>query len=176
MTAPHWPRNEWSWRSQLSGDRNLRLAALAAVLLVTCAAPERDKQMPSSTTAPSSPPTARLLFLGDTSFGENYQEQLAKAGGENVLESRGYGSMMVNFAAILDGAELVAANLETPVTDHRSSPLVGRKRYIHYANVEEAPRTLAKYGISLVSLATTTAWTWERPGWSRPWKHWPGTA
>jgi poly-gamma-glutamate capsule biosynthesis protein CapA/YwtB (metallophosphatase superfamily) len=73
-------------------------------------------------------------------------------GGENVLESRGYDSMMANFATILEGAALVVANLETPVTDLRSSPLAGRKRYIHYADAEQTPHHLAKYGISLVSL------------------------
>ena len=135
-------------------DCSRRVVALAGVLLVVaCAAPERDDRIISSLAAASSPPAVRLLFLGDTSFGENYQERRAAAGGENVLESRGYDSMMANFAAILDGAALVVANLETPVTDLRSSPLAGRKRYVHYADVEKAPRHLAKYGISLVSLS-----------------------
>jgi hypothetical protein len=113
--------------------------------------------MPSSPTVPSSSPTARLLFLGDTSFGENYQERIAAAGGENVLKTRGYDSMIANFAAILDGAALVVANLETPVTDLRSSPLAGRKRYVHYGDAEETPHQLAKYGIRLVSLGNNHA-------------------
>ena len=137
----------------MSRDRSLRVVALAGVLLVVaCAASERDDRMISSLPAASRPPAVRLLFLGDTSFGENYQERIAAAGGENVLESRGYDSMVANFAAILDGAALVIANLETPVTDLRSSPLAGRKRYVHYADVEKTPRYLSKYGISLVSL------------------------
>ena len=88
----------------MSRDRSLRVVALAGVLLVVaCAASERDDRMISSLPAASRPPAVRLLFLGDTSFGENYQERLAAAGGENVLESRGYDSMVANFAAILAG-------------------------------------------------------------------------
>lgn len=126
--------------------------SFAAMVLVTCAAPESGQGHTSS-----SPAAARVLFLGDTSFGENYQERLADAGGENVLKEHGYDHMMANFAAILDDTSLVAANLETPITDLVSSPLAGRKRYIHYAHVEETPRHLAKYGIGLVSLANNHA-------------------
>jgi poly-gamma-glutamate capsule biosynthesis protein CapA/YwtB (metallophosphatase superfamily) len=97
------------------------------------------------------------MFLGDTSFGENYQERLAAAGGENVLKSRGYDSMMANFSTILDDVALIVANLETPVTDLRSSPLSGLKRYIHYADVQQTPYYLAKYGIDLVSLGNNHA-------------------
>jgi hypothetical protein len=99
------------------------------------------------------PSVTRLLFLGDTSFGENYQDALATAGGKNVLKELGYSHMMANFEAILADASLVVANLETPVTGLASSPLRGRKRYIHKADVEETPRHLADFGVDLVSLA-----------------------
>ena len=32
----------------------------------------------------------KLLFVGDTSFGENYQIQIKENGGENILETKGY--------------------------------------------------------------------------------------
>ncbi len=107
---------------------------------------------------------ARLVFLGDTSFGENYQEGLAEAGGTNVLEELGYDYMLASFEAVLRGASLVVANLETPVTDLGSSPLRGRKRYIHHADVEETPRHLAVYGIDLVSLANNHAMDYGSAG------------
>jgi hypothetical protein len=107
--------------------------------------------------SPAPPVVARLLFLGDTSFGENYQERLAMAGGKNVLKQFGYDHMMANFRGMLEGASLAVANLETPVTDLGSSPLGGRKRYIHYADVEETPRHLAGSGVHLVSLANNHA-------------------
>jgi hypothetical protein len=141
-------------RSTLRNARErVRVIALAGLFLVASgAAPEGDDRVGSSLSAASAPPAARLLFLGDTSFGENYQERLAAAGGENVLESRGYDSMITSFAEILQEAALVVANLETPVTKLRSSPLAGRKRYIHYADLEQTPYHLAKYGVNLVSL------------------------
>ena len=63
------------------------VALAGALLVVACAAPKRGDRVISSPPASSPPPAVRLLFLGDTSFGENYQE-----GGKNVLESRGYNS------------------------------------------------------------------------------------
>jgi poly-gamma-glutamate capsule biosynthesis protein CapA/YwtB (metallophosphatase superfamily) len=133
------------------------LIALVGVVMAASTGEERDRGVSSSPPAESSLPTARLVFLGDTSFGENYQERRATTGGENVLESRGYDSMMANYATILEDAALVIANLETPVTDLRSSPLAGRKRYIHYADVQQTPRHLSKYGIDLVSIGNNHA-------------------
>jgi Bacterial capsule synthesis protein PGA_cap len=141
-------------RSKLDSSR-LGLVAVAGALMAACAAPMcgTSSQDCALRTASQSLSGARLIFLGDTSFGENYQQQLAASGRENVLASRGYDHMIANFATILDGASLVVANLETPITKLRLSPLTGRKRYIHYGDATETPHYLAKYGVGLVSLA-----------------------
>ena len=97
--------------------------------------------------------TIRIVMLGDTSFGESYQDLRARHGRENLLETRGYDHMIGNFASLLDLADFTLANLETPITDAFPSPFAGEKSYIHYADVEKTPLYLSKYGIDLVSLA-----------------------
>ncbi len=105
-----------------------------------------------------------LLFLGDTSFGENYQERRAEKGDENVLETRGYDHLIEPFGDMLGAASLVIANLETPITDLRASPLEGIKTYLHYADVDETPRYLSKYEFGLVSLANNHSLDFGMPG------------
>ena len=105
-----------------------------------------------------------IVILGDTSFGENYHDQLAEVGDEPVLYTRGYDHMIANFAEILRGADFTVANLETAITDRFPSPYHGRKRYIHYANVEKTPQHLQKHGFDLVSLANNHAFDFGAKG------------
>lgn len=98
-----------------------------------------------------------ILFLGDTSFGENYSDRLASQGREPVLRTRGYDHMIEQFAGILAGADFTIANLETPVTDRFPSPFAGKKRYLHYSDVRKTPAMLARHGFDLVSLANNHA-------------------
>lgn len=105
-----------------------------------------------------------LLFLGDTSFGENYQDRLAQKGKENVLKTRGYDYSIEAFAEIMGNTSFVIANLETPITDLPESPFSGIKDYLHYADVEKTPRYLSKYNINLVSLANNHSLDYGLPG------------
>lgn len=109
-------------------------------------------------------PTVNWLFLGDTSFGENYQDVRAVRGEENVLEVHGYDYLIEAFREILGDATFVVANLETPITDQPISPLRGRKLLIHYADVNKTPQTLRKYHFDLVSLANNHALDFGMPG------------
>lgn len=94
-----------------------------------------------------------LIFVGDTSFGENYQEESERSGGENILKTRGYNYSLKNFAPFLRKADLVVANLETSVTDLPSSPLAGKKSYLHRSDLSKTPKALKEHNISVVSLA-----------------------
>jgi len=89
----------------------------------------------------------RILFAGDTSFGENYR------GGMNILKSKGYDYSINKLVPFLKNSDMVIANLETPVTNLRSSPLHGKKRYIHWSDIEKTPKNLIKNNIKTVSLA-----------------------
>jgi len=89
-----------------------------------------------------------ILFLGDTSFGENY---MPDSGG--VLTAHGYDYPLTRFRDIMRSANVVIANLETPVTDRTDSPFTGKKEYVHWSRSDRAPQVLAAHNISAVSLA-----------------------
>lgn len=108
--------------------------------------------------------TIRILFLGDTSFGENYHDRLASQGREPVLRTRGYDHMIELFGGLLADADFTVANLETPVTDRFPSPFAGEKDYLHYADVEKTPDQLQKRGFDLLSLANNHALDFGMPG------------
>lgn len=94
-----------------------------------------------------------LIFAGDTSFGENYQERIKQKGGESILDQYGYAYGLENFKQAMTNSDFVVLNLETPITDCKHSPFEGEKDYIHWTDKEKAPKTLLDHNVSLVSLA-----------------------
>jgi hypothetical protein len=108
----------------------------------------RSTQPRSSAVKPLS-----ILFVGDTSFGENYQADLEKHGKPNILKSKGYDYCFAKVSALLQQPDLVIANLETPLTDLSASPLAGKKQYIHWSDRAIAPMKLKQHRIGVVSLA-----------------------
>ncbi len=117
--------------------------------------------------ATSSDPRLSIVFAGDTSFGENYQEDRERRGKDNVLKSKGYDYTLANFESTLAGADLTIVNLETPVTDLRKSPFEGRKSYIHYADVKQTPDRLLKHNIRAVSLANNHSFDFGAEGFKQ---------
>lgn len=81
-----------------------------------------------------------VLFVGDTSFGESYGSSY-------------YDHSLENFAQILNEADLVIANLETPLTDLEKSPYEGEKDYIHYSDPIRAVETFKAHNMYTFSLA-----------------------
>ncbi len=99
----------------------------------------------------------RVLFVGDTSFGENYQSDAGKLGGVDLLRKKGYDWPLGRLKPLLREADIVIANLETPLTDQVRSPLAGKKEYVHWSDVKKAPAALARHNIKVVSLANNHA-------------------
>ena len=87
-----------------------------------------------------------VLFVGDTSFGENYHDS-------NFFENRQYDFFLEKLVPLLKQPDFVIANLETPITNLLTSPLDRKKKYIHWADIRKTPKTLKKYNIHCVSLA-----------------------
>ncbi len=106
----------------------------------------------------------RILFVGDTSFGENYQERNAERGRVNVLATKGYEYPLEKVGPLLRDAGFVIANLETPLTDLLVSPLMGKKEYIHWSDPVKAPPVLKHYHFDAVSLANNHAFDYGEGG------------
>jgi glutathione synthase/RimK-type ligase-like ATP-grasp enzyme len=105
-----------------------------------------------------------ILFLGDTSFGENYQQRLEESGRENILKSEGYDYPLANMRTILSSADLVVANLETPITDIKNSPFADKKSYVHWTDTVKAPTHLLDHNIHVVSLANNHSFDYGHDG------------
>jgi poly-gamma-glutamate capsule biosynthesis protein CapA/YwtB (metallophosphatase superfamily) len=97
--------------------------------------------------------SVRILFLGDTSFGENYQADIKRRGGLNLLEEHGYDYNFAHVDDFLKSADLVIANIETPITDLKDSPLTGKKKWLHWTDLKEAPLALSRHNIHVANLA-----------------------
>jgi UDP-N-acetylmuramoyl-tripeptide--D-alanyl-D-alanine ligase len=94
-----------------------------------------------------------ILFVGDTDFGESYQTRNEKNGRGNILRDKGYDHPLKNMRRILDQADVVVANLETPLSNLASSPFEGKKGYLHWSDIQQAPEQLLKHNIRMVNLA-----------------------
>ena len=94
----------------------------------------------------------RILFGGDSHFGENYQEEYAKEGAGNILVEKGYDYGVANLSRLLQAVDYRILNLETPLTLHRDSSPKG-KNYIHYSDPVKAPAVFGRFGLIAYSLA-----------------------
>ncbi len=98
----------------------------------------------------------RVIFGGDTAYGENYQARYADKGGRNILKERGYGHCSERVAPLLRRADHVILNLETPLSTRRDEAIEG-KAYVHWADPDKSLDALKALNVSAVSLANNHA-------------------
>ena len=134
----------------------IRLAAIVAIALFVMAVTACEKKPAQVTPLPAN--SVKILFLGDTSFGENY------GGTPKVLKKNGYTFPLEKVAPLLNDATFTIANLETPITDIEESPFKDSKAWCHWTHVEHAPRTLKQFGIRTVGLANNHTLDFGMPG------------
>jgi poly-gamma-glutamate capsule biosynthesis protein CapA/YwtB (metallophosphatase superfamily) len=108
-----------------------------------------------------------ILLLGDTAFGENYQEELEHAGHENNLKIRGYDAPLDGMRDVLLSADFAVANLETPITDIERSPLAGKKSWVHWGDVNKTPTHLLSHNIDVVTLANNHTFDYGAAGFDQ---------
>ena len=116
-------------------------------------------QAPESVAPPISgkdPGHIRILFGGDTDFGESYQEKYAREGRVNILAQKGYQYSLTKLDPLLRSVDYRVLNLETPLTSRRVSTPNARE-YIHYSDPVKAPQALSGYGPIAYSLANNHA-------------------
>lgn len=136
--------------------RNFTLVLLLAVLSATgwTACDKFDELRIKSFSAAD----YKILFVGDTSFGESY------AGTPRLLKRRGYDYPLEKLVPMLADSDFVLANLETPITDIPESPFKDNKPYNHWTHVVHAPATLAKHNIRAFGLANNHTLDYGVPG------------
>jgi poly-gamma-glutamate capsule biosynthesis protein CapA/YwtB (metallophosphatase superfamily) len=88
----------------------------------------------------------KILFAGDTYFGESY------SGGKKILSEFGYDYSFQKVKPFLSETDYIVANFESPVTDQNISPFSGSRTWIHKADIENTVLTLTKYSFSHLSL------------------------
>jgi hypothetical protein len=94
----------------------------------------------------------RVLFGGDTYFGERYQEDYAQRGGTNILVEKGYDYCVTNLSRLLAVVDYRILNLEAPLTAHNASAFKP-KEYRHYGDPLKLPSILGRYGPIAYTLA-----------------------
>jgi poly-gamma-glutamate capsule biosynthesis protein CapA/YwtB (metallophosphatase superfamily) len=124
---------------------------MAACLIVAAGCAEKPE-------LPPPPPAAawrdgyRVLFVGDTYFGESYRPH------DGRILRNGYDFGFAHLRPFLDAADLVVANLETPILDPNVTPPdVEARGYRHWTDAKEAPQRLRAYGFDAVSLGNNHA-------------------
>lgn len=98
------------------------------------------------------PAHVKVLFGGDTSGGESYQDQYEKEGGVNILRQKGYDHGIAQLKPLLSAVDFRVINLETPLTTRQDSPLK-TKDYLHYSDPVKVPALFTPLGPIAVSLA-----------------------
>jgi hypothetical protein len=93
---------------------------------------------------------ASLLLVGDTHFGESY---LGATPQERTMRDRGYAHAFEELLPLARSADVLVANLETPLTQHRKSPLRFVKSYVHWGDPARTTDALGALGVGAVSLA-----------------------
>lgn len=126
-----------------------------------------DKNQKQQTFYRKEDETFELLFVGDTSFGENYQQKISIKDGGSILEKFGYEYPLKQVKPIMLRADFVVANLETPITNIDRSPFEGIKEYLHWTDIEKAPATLINHKVSLLSLANNHTFDYGPAGFDQ---------
>nr|WP_246220966.1 CapA family protein [Phytoactinopolyspora mesophila] len=103
-------------------------------------------------------------MLGDTAFGESYQDKRAERGRPNILHEHGYNHGFEHVRTLLADVDLAVANLETPLTDRRESPFQGIRPYLHYGDPGLTIQHLLKHNIQAVTLANNHTHDFGVPG------------
>jgi UDP-N-acetylmuramoyl-tripeptide--D-alanyl-D-alanine ligase len=93
-----------------------------------------------------------LSILGDTYFGEFYDEKRQESGKTNYLKKYGYQHSIKKLARFLASNDLNIVNLEASITSKKSSPLNGKKNWILGADPQKTIETLNAYKVDGVLL------------------------
>lgn len=92
---------------------------------------------------------ANVLFLGDFSLGESYQEKLKR----NYLAKEGADYFFFHLKTILKNSTQTVVNFESVITDEKQSPFLKKKNWLHFDRPEKVIKILKDYNFKYLSLA-----------------------
>ena len=132
-----------------SQGRTVLLCLLGVGALCACSG-ESDVAFPETYSS--------VLIVGDVAFGESYT--IASA----MLRDVGYDHSLAGLTGLLEAADVFVGNLQSPLTDRRTSRYVRRKSYIHYSDPRLAAQAFVRHGMEVFSLANNHAMNFDGPG------------
>ena len=106
----------------------------------------------------------RISFYGDFTFGENYQARYDFQEKTNILRQRGYDFLFDNVKCFLYGSDFNVINLETSLSNAKTSYLEAKKAVVHWSDPEIAPKLLKKYKIHAASLGNNHSFDFGEAG------------
>jgi len=95
----------------------------------------------------------KILFVGDFHFGQLYQQKEEEEGRVNILKKYGYSKGFSHLKDLLQSADHIIANLETPVSTLKKSPYRGKKAYLHNEPPSPFFEAIANFPFTAFSLA-----------------------
>jgi hypothetical protein len=97
---------------------------------------------------------AHILFVGDTHFAEDYFARRPHWQARNVLERFGYEYPFAKLKALVQSADHVVANLETPLSMKAQGVQgFGSMKYLHWTEPDKALAVLSAHNLGAVNLA-----------------------
>ena len=156
----------------------LRFAGLTATAYRRSPRPEERRQCIASprTIDLAARHSLDICLVGDTYFGEFYQELRQTRGKRNYLATNGYDYALRHLAPFLQSADFGIVNLEATLTERSSSPFSGTKDWILKGDPAKTLAALKAVNIGAAALgnnhtvdygraASTIRWTrFVRPG------------
>lgn len=150
--------NEGALASRHRGPAAKTLARVTFCLFLAAPAAGRLEEPPGG---------VRILFGGDTYFGEHHFAAAQERGETHLLHEKGYGFSLEYLRPIMSASDHVILNLECPILD-RTDGRTPRKLEINYpvhaGQAGPTERTLREAGVTAVSLGNNHALDYGESG------------
>lgn len=103
-------------------------------------------------------------FWGDFTTGENYQAKYDLTEHINILRQEGYEYLLEKVSNLLTRFDFNIVNLETPLTNVKTSSLEHKKTILHWADGEKVIPLLRKNKVQAVSLGNNHVMDYDKRG------------
>ncbi len=106
----------------------------------------------------------RILFAGDTYFGERFQAERSQKSQINYLDKFGYGYSTEKIRPLFDRAATAIVNLECALTARRPQQTAGDEPVRHFGSPDNSVKAFGQLGIAAVLLGNNHAMDYGEAG------------